>query len=85
MLLTQEHLRQCVLSCISIGLDLSGFGFYCRGSSFEVLKAKRPGYIHGEPGQMVNLDGRGHQEDKGTLSWPPGATLALQVEEVEEP
>lgn len=33
----------------------------------------------------MNLDGRGHQEDKGTLSWPQGATPTLHVEEVEEP
>ena len=32
----------------------------------------------------MNLDGRGHQEDKG-LSWPQGATPTLHVEEVEEP
>lgn len=84
MLLIQEYLRQSVnYPHISLALSLLALVFIVESLHLKLYRPRGQSYAHGEPGQMMNLDARGHQEDKGTLSWPQGAMPALQEKEVE--
>ena len=68
---------------ISLALSLPALVFIVESLHLKLCRPRGQSYAHGQPGQMVNLDARGHQEDKGTLSWPQGTMPALQVKEVE--